>query len=135
MSDIDASVVARADALMQRRRISPVHPPANNDLPILTEAILETDDDLPVLTAVDSSWQEQVKAPIVPEAPRLKERLVEELVCLVRARMAAELPGLMQSAVQNALAELSRELESGLIKAVEAAARDYLAQRGDQERP
>ena len=51
-------VVARANALMQRRR------PQNDDVPVLTEALPDSESDLPVLTIV--ATDEAGSAPPAP---------------------------------------------------------------------
>ena len=99
-------ILARADALMQRRR----QPEAEaDDVPILTDAI---DDYIPLL--VD---EETPPAPVLPpiaeatapaEAtadPELIEQLARELACRVEQRLVAELPRLIESTVRDFLAE------------------------------
>ena len=130
---VDDSVVARADALMQRRRAQPVRPPPNNDLPILTEAVLGSDDDLPVLTAVDSTGAFPMPLPARPEPLQL-DKLGQELTRRVHDRLSAELPCLVEAALQSVIAELSRELEQGLIETTEAAIRDFIHERGNKAR-
>ena len=99
-------ILARADALMQRRR----QPDAEaDDVPILTDAI---DDDIPLL--VD---EEAPPAPVPPPIaetaapaevapdPELIEQLARELACRVEQRLVAELPRLIESTVRDFLAE------------------------------
>lgn len=100
-------ILARADALMQRRR----QPDAEaDDVPILTDAI---DDDIPLL--VD---EETPPAPLPPRIdaaapssdattpdPEMLEQLARELACRVEQRLVAELPRLIESTVRDFLAE------------------------------
>lgn len=128
------SVVARADALMQRRRPQPVRPPPNNDLPVLTEAVLGTDEDLPVLTAVDTGEYAE-PAPAVPRLdPVLLDKLAKEFTRRVHDRLEAELPILVEAALQTIIADLSRQLEMGLIETTEAAIRDFIDERSSKKR-
>jgi len=127
------SVVARADALMQRRRPQPVRPPPDQDLPVLTEAVLGPEDDLPVLTVIESDeWTEAAPQPRLD--PALLEKLAQELTRRVHDRLAAELPSLVEAALQTSIAGLSRELEQGLIESTEAAIRDFIDERGSKRR-
>lgn len=128
------SVVVRADALMQRRRSQPVRPPPNNDLPILTEAVLASDDDLPVLTAIETEEIFEV-APAVPKFdPILLDKLAKEFTRRVHDRLEAELPVLVEAALQTIIVGLSRELEQGLIETTEAAIRDFIDERNNKKR-
>jgi len=137
MSDQDFSagdsVVARADALMQRRRSQPVRPPSNNDLPVLTEAVLGPDDDLPVLTVIESGELTEAAPPSGPD-PALLENMAQELTRRVHDQISAELPSLVEAALQTAIAGLSRELEQGLIETTEAAIRDFINERNPKKR-
>ena len=127
------SVVARADALMQRRRPQPVRPPPNNDLPILTDALPGEDDDLPVLTVVET--EEIIEAPRQPQLdPAMLEKLAQEFTRRVHDRLEAELPSLVEAALQTTIAGLSKELEQGLIETTEAAIRDFLIERKKKAR-
>lgn len=97
-------ILARADALMQRRRSNT---PEGEDLPILTDAIA-VDDDFPVLLDVDTP------APILPEpedaAPQsldsaILDIVTHELTRRINERLAAELPGIIEATVRDFLAE------------------------------
>jgi len=137
MSDRDSpagdSVVARADALMQRRRPQPARPPPDHDLPVLTEAVLGPEDDLPVLSVIENGeWTEAAAQPRLD--PALLENLARELTRRVHDRLAAELPSLVEAALQTSIAGLSRELEQGLIESTEAAIRDFIDERGGKRR-
>jgi len=121
------AVLARANALMQRRR------PQNEDVPVLTEAV--PDSDLPVLTAVVT--EEEAAAPIASAPlPRLDpavfDRMAQELTRRVHDRLAAELPSLVEAALNSILTDLTRELESGLTETTEAAIRDFLDEHKKQ---
>lgn len=122
------SVVARADALMHRRRPQAVRPPPNNDLPILTDALPGKDDDLPVLTVVET--EEIVESIRQPQLdPALLDKLAQEFTRRVHDRLEAELPSLVEAALQTTIAGLTKELEQGLIETTEAAIRDFLRER------
>ncbi|OQA33432.1 MAG: hypothetical protein BWY57_01195 [Betaproteobacteria bacterium ADurb.Bin341] len=127
------SVVARADALMQRRRPQPARPPPDQDLPVLTEAVLGPEDDLPVLTVIASGELTEM-APQSRLDPALLEKLAQELTRRVHDRLAAELPSLVEAALQTSIAGLSRELEQGLIETTEAAIRDFIDEWGSKRR-
>lgn len=122
------SVVARADALMQRKRVAAVRPPPNHDVPVLTDAILGEDDELPVLTAIESDEGFEV-APEPRLDPALLDKLAQEFTRRVHDRLTAELPCLVESALQSTLSDLTRELERGLIETTEAAIREFLNER------
>jgi hypothetical protein len=119
------SVVARADALMQRRLAHAAKPPAALDVPVLTEAISEVEDGLPVLTQVADTSE----PPRQPD-PQLLEQLVEEFTRRIHRRLAAELPSLVEAALQNTLTDLTRELQLGLTETTEAAIREFLQEHG-----
>lgn len=128
------SVVARADALMQRRR-------AQNgeldDLPVLTEAVPTLDeDDFPVLTAIEPEpevnpepAQPAVPKPAPPAAamdPQAFEKLAQELTKTITARLNAEIPHLVHIALQETLVSIEKELRTGISEATETALRDFL---------
>ena len=109
-------ILARADALMQRRRSTTLD--ADDDVPILTDAI-EEDDDFPVL--LDIETPPEVFEPIaeiasiveIVEEPTshplldagLRDILAHELARRVEQRLAAELPRIIESTVRDFLAE------------------------------
>ena len=120
------SVVARADALMQRRRTA-------EDVPVLTETVPVDENDLPVLTAVDDEEIPETK-PQPTLDPAQLDVLARELTRRVQRRLAAELPSLVEAALQNVLAGLTSELQSGLGDITEEAIVDFLRDREKQAR-
>lgn len=117
-------ILARADALMQRRRQSPGE---SDDIPVLTDSILSSDDDIPLLTDLalpievpspapppaiaNTSLDALPAAPVKPAAPPppaaapLPEQLLTELARRVELRLTAELPRLIESTLRDLLAE------------------------------
>ena len=114
-------ILARADALMKRRRQSSVEV---DDVPLLTDAI-SPDDDIPLLLDVVSSAPlaetalvvepevttvAAVEAPAEP-APSLAFEgemlniVAHELARRVHERLAAELPAIIESTIREFLAE------------------------------
>ena len=114
-------ILARADALMKRRRQSSVEV---DDVPLLTDAI-SPDDDIPLLLDVVSSAPlaetalvvepevttvAAVEAPAEP-APSLAfegemlDIVAHELARRVHERLAAELPAIIESTIREFLAE------------------------------
>lgn len=114
-------IIARADALMHRRRQSDHE---FDDLPVLTD-IVDAFDDIPVLTetepmpAKDAS-PEPIEASIEPAAdtpllesleppaaidPALRDQLVYELTSRIEERIKAALPEIISSTVRDFLAE------------------------------
>ncbi len=114
-------ILARADALMQRRR------QANefDDVPVLTDAI-DDEDDIPVLIDAeapmplvehgdDSIMESPVKSnQAIPEPTVLnnavfdsamRETLAHELAHRVQQRITAELPRIIESTLRDFLAE------------------------------
>lgn len=90
-------ILARADALMQRRRQGETGP--LDDLPVLTDTV-EHDDSAPVL-------HERVALPgnKPAAAPDPLEDATRELSNRVRQRLLAELPELVETTVREFLAE------------------------------
>ncbi len=123
------SVVARADALMQRRLAHAATPPPTLEVPVLTEAIPDVEDGLPILTQVADERETTAQ----PD-PELIERLLQEFTRRVHKRIAAELPSLVEAALQITLSDLTRELEQGLTETTEAAIRDFLQEQGKKHR-
>lgn len=120
-------VVARADALMQRRRQG--SPTEGEDLPVLTETI-DPDDDLPILFAEDEPIQtEEADAEPQPLDPAVLEILAHELARRMGQRLADEIPDLVATALQSALNGVTEELRQGLAASTEAAISDFLAER------
>lgn len=119
-------ILARADALMQRRRQNA----EMDDVPVLTDAVSE-DDDIPVLLDIETvapplaSEHELEPEPeylteaavspaprideIIPPQPGLdagiRDILAHELARRLEQRLAAELPRLIESTVRDFLAE------------------------------
>ena len=114
-------ILARADALMKRRRQSSIEV---DDVPLLTDAI-SPDDDIPLLLDVVSSAPlaetalvvepevttvAAVEAPAEP-APSLAfdgemlDIVAHELARRVQERLAAELPAIIESTIREFLAE------------------------------
>jgi len=119
---VSSPIIARADALMHRKRQSGGD---YNDVPVLTDAIDE-DDDIPLLTDVDAEPSLQDVAVFDPAAsaievhhdepqetpaarpvidPVLRDQLVHELASRVEERLRAELPQIINSTVKDFLAE------------------------------
>lgn len=111
-------ILARADALMQRRRPSGGE---LDEIPVLTDAIVD-DDDIPVLLDVEIQLpaadaepppDASVDSRAVDEPPRappafdaaLRDILAHELARRVEQRIAAELPRIIKSTVRDFLAE------------------------------
>jgi len=105
-------ILARADALMQRRRQSSAE---LDDVPLLTDAI-GSDDDIPVLldaeqiepVASQPSEAEPVAAPAATGLAFEGEMLdivAHELARRVHERLSAELPGIIETTIRDFLAE------------------------------
>jgi len=107
------SVLARADALMQRRRQSGTE---SDDVPVLVDAI-DPDMDIPVLVdaepppAIVESFPEPEPEPAAaPEGgPALDGEMLDsiarELARRVHERLAAELPLIVADTIRDLLAE------------------------------
>jgi len=122
------SVVARADALMQRRRAQ--QNGEMDDVPLLTEALaLPEDDDFPVLTAVESETPPAAAAPATALNPETFDQLAHALTRTITARLNAELPHLVHIALQETLGRVEEELKNGIGDATEAALRDFLKEQ------
>ena len=85
-------ILARADALMQRRRQGETGP--LDDVPVLTDTV-EGDDAAPLLS---------VEAPAQANNPSL-EQMVDILSRRIKQRLAAELPAIIDTTVREFLAE------------------------------
>lgn len=112
-------ILARADALMQRRRQSSGD---NEDVPVLTDAIF-VEEDMPALPELepvpslaanlDKARQTGTEAaPLTPDNLGLdtgvRDILAHELARRVEQRLAAELPRIIESTVRDFLAEQDR---------------------------
>jgi len=107
---VPSSVIARADALMQRRRQSL---PDTDDVPVLTDAI--DPDDVPILLDAESPATEPVArnaADIIAEPANglalegaMLDIVAHELARRVNERLAAELPGIIETTIRDFLAE------------------------------
>lgn len=123
-------ILARADALMQRRRQNSSSP---DEVPVLTDALDE--DDVPILLDVETgtpvvpaasseanTQNEEVRVPEAPPTPpsaplldlpppttvlaaARHELIVHELARRIEQRLASELPRLIESTVRAYLAE------------------------------
>lgn len=114
-------IIARADALMHRRRQSNEF----NEVPVLTDAIDE-DDEIPLLTDIDTlpidtsasiaetgfttateatlqAQEDDLPALVID--PELRDQLVYELTRRIEERIKAALPQIISSTVRDFLAE------------------------------
>lgn len=110
-------ILARADALMQRRRNQNAD---FDDIPVLTDAV-DADDDFPILNDVDTlpaafeaetEVHDEPAAEFVEQAISLasldagmRDILAHELARRVEQRLATELPRIIESTVRDFLAE------------------------------
>ncbi len=107
-------ILARADALMQRRRSSN---PEFDDVPVLTDTVDADDDDFPVLLelAPNDEADEEISEPVFENfdepvteinlASAVSETLVLELARKIEQRLMAELPRIIEATVKEYLAE------------------------------
>lgn len=115
-------ILARADALMQRRRQNSAEA---DDIPVLTDSVeaVESDDDVPVLLDVEPFVapvepgppvaEVEESAPVMPFAETnepafdaaLRDILAHELARRVEQRITAELPRIIEATVRDFLAE------------------------------
>ena len=94
-------ILARADALMHRRR------PAGgeaDDIPILTDTV---EDDIPVLVDSEPASPPSSVPPEAPDEPTAQELIIRELARRVEQRLRDELPRIIETAVSDFLAERS----------------------------
>ncbi|NJD25209.1 MAG: hypothetical protein FIB06_07360 [Betaproteobacteria bacterium] len=109
---MDDTIIARADALMQRRRHSALEA---EDLPVLTEVALPAtatpasgeDDDIPTLTrAIEApvTARPSFEAGPVPTLVDI-QALGAQLAARIEQQIVAQLPRLIDEAVAEALAE------------------------------
>lgn len=124
-----SSVVARADALMQRRRQSSGwRGPEAEDLPVLTE-IVDPDQELPVLGPEAAVPPEPAAEAPTAIDPGVLDILAHELARRMHERLAAELPDLVGTVLQATLSGLTQDLKEGLVEITEKSIRDFLAER------
>ncbi|MBI2276867.1 MAG: hypothetical protein HYU74_05915 [Dechloromonas sp.] len=115
-------ILARADALMQRRRQNSAEA---DDIPVLTDTVepLESDDDVPVLLdaepfmappeAEPAAAEIEEPATVAPLAAAhepafdaaLRDIIAHELARRVEQRITAELPRIIEATVRDFLAE------------------------------
>ena len=105
------SVLARADALMQRRRQSSAE---SDDVPVLVDAI-DPDLDIPVLVDAELPPPPPEPTPEPESAPAPEkdfalddetlDMIAHEIASRVHERLAAELPTIVADAVRELLAE------------------------------
>lgn len=107
-------ILARADALMQRRRSSN---PDFDDVPVLTDTVEADDDDFPVLLELapsddaDDKISEPVfetfdeAEPAINLASASSDTLALELARKIEQRLMAELPRIIEATVRDYLAE------------------------------
>lgn len=88
-------ILARADALMQRRRQGETGP--LDDVPVLTDTV-ESEDAPPVLL------DRVAPAGDHPLGTQLAEQMAEELSARIKVRLLAELPSLIDEVVREFLA-------------------------------
>jgi len=115
---VPSPILARADALMQRRMHGQA---AADDVPTLTEAI--SDDGIPLLLNAETpppaqeevrlaDFDDAVAGPSKNDSPTIRldvghnEILVRELARRVKLRLSTELPRIIESTVRELLAEL-----------------------------
>ena len=108
---MSSHIIARADALMQRRRHGGIDV---DDVPVLTDAV-DADEDVPIL--VDAEPQAPLEASPPPgeagqesaSGPALDDTLLDiiahELARRISERIAAEMPAIIEATVRDFLAE------------------------------
>ncbi len=89
-------ILARADALMQRRHLST---PDSEEVPVLTDAV-DADDEIPVLLDIDS-----LAAPAAGAAPETDTALIEALSRRIEQRLQAEIPKIVAACVAELIEE------------------------------
>jgi hypothetical protein len=129
---MDETILARADALMQRRRATPGE---TDEVPVLT-AVAVPGDDFPVLTeAVPASAGAVAGVAPEPEAvsatpPHLPDSQLPEPTVIVESIAAAD-PALLLASLTD---ELARRVEARLAmevpKLIKATLHEILSERG-----
>jgi hypothetical protein len=95
---MSSNILARADALMQRRRQSGGDA---DDVPVLTDAI-DPDSDIPVLLDAEPAAKNHTGNGLDDE---MLDLVAHELAWRVHERLAAELPAIVANTVRDFLAE------------------------------
>lgn len=93
-------ILARADALMHRRRQGESGP--LDDVPVLTDTV-ETSHEIPVLQASKDLAQGQGESAIPDKSPD-HVQLAEEVAARINARLQTILPALINEVVQEIMA-------------------------------
>ena len=112
-------ILARADALMQRRRASLAD---GDDVPVLTDAVVNDEDDIPLLLDAETATPTEQMATDSPPSPNAalmeeerfsaddeREVLIAALTERVVLRLQAEIPRLVAVAVREFLDEQQRQ--------------------------
>lgn len=120
-------VVGRADFLMQRRRSFVAKNPAGGaPLAPLTASVAEDPDaGIPVLTEVIPPEASVAETGLDRFDETLISILAADLAHSIEARLACELPALVNATLRN----LEQELHQGVVAATESALRDFLEHR------
>jgi hypothetical protein len=133
-------IIARADALMQRRRQNP----DSDDVPLLTDAIdpnkPETDDDIPVLRHIESSEPRPPHQPVTPThspaaptPPRLPipppQRPAAAAQDVPFPALNSELFLNREDVAHDLARRIEKRLTAELPRLIAAAVADYLAEQ------
>lgn len=119
-------ILARADALMQRRRPGGID---DEDVPVLTDAVESEEDDIPVLLEV---------ADAAPAEPKFSEAFAEPVATPVTAVETLAAPAEADPSFDRALLDIvahelarrvNERLNTELPAIIEATVRDFLAER------
>lgn len=117
-------IIARADALMHRRRQTDSE---FDDVPVLTDSVDEFDD-IPVLTEVEPLPEPEIISEPLEE---LATEHVTELTCLAAPETPATLdPILRDELVRELAGRIEERIKAALPEIISSTLRDFLA---DQE--
>ena len=117
-------IIARADALMHRRRQTDSE---FDDVPVLTDSVDEFDD-IPVLTEVEPLPEPEIISEPLEE---LATEHVTELTCLAAPETPATLdPTLRDELVRELAGRIEERIKAALPEIIGSTLRDFLA---DQE--